>query len=329
MSEQRLIPYLLLASLVVLIAALTIGPWPMPVGDAFSALLGGGAPNDRVVIWEIRLPRAIAAFLVGAALGISGAALQGLLRNPLAEPGVLGVSATSSLAAVGMLYFGIAREFPVLMPLAAIGGAVVATLFICAVAIGTSSSVSLILVGAALSSFAGALMSLLMSTAQDLYSLSDMVDWMMGSVSNRSFDDLLLSGPFVAGGAALLLTQARGLSVLSLGEEAAHGAGLDLKRTRLLVTLGAGLAVGGAVSIAGIIGFVGIVAPHIVRPWVRHDPGRTLIPSALLAGLMLTISDILIRILPTSTELKLGVVAAIFGAPIFAWIAARRRPSDG
>lgn len=329
MSEQRLIPYLLLASLVVMVAALTIGPWPMPVRDAFSALLGGGAANDRVVIWEIRLPRAIAAFLVGAALGISGAALQGLLRNPLAEPGVLGVSATSSLAAVCMLYFGIAREFPVLMPLAAIGGAVIATLFIGAVAIGTSSSVSLILVGAALSSFAGALMSLLMSTAQDLYSLSDMVDWMMGSVSNRSLDDLLLSGPFVAAGAILLLSQGRGLSILSLGEEAAHGAGLDLKRTRLLVTLGAGLAVGGAVSIAGIIGFVGIVAPHIVRPWVRHDPGRTLIPSALLAGLMLTVSDIVIRILPTPMELKLGVVAAIFGAPIFAWIAARRRPSDG
>lgn len=329
MNEQRLISYLLLASFVVLIAALTIGPWPMLPGDAFSALLGGGAPNDRVVIWEIRLPRAIAAFLVGAALGISGAALQGLLRNPLAEPGVLGVSATSSLAAVGILYFGIAREVPVLMPLAAIGGAVLATLFIGAVAIGTSSSVSLILVGAALSSFAGALMSLLMSTAQDLYSLSDMVDWMMGSVSNRSFDDLLLSGPFVAAGAVLLLTQARGLSVLSLGEEAAHGAGLDLKRTRLLVTLGAGLAVGGAVSIAGIIGFVGIVAPHIVRPWVGHDPARTLIPSALLAGLMLTVSDIVIRILPTSMELKLGVIAAIFGAPIFAWIAARRRPSDG
>lgn len=329
MNEQRLIPYLLLASLIVLIAALTIGPWPMRVGDAFSALLGGGAPNDRVVIWEIRLPRAIAAFLVGAALGMSGAALQGLLRNPLAEPGVLGVSATSSLAAVGILYFGIAREFPVFMPLAAIAGAVLATLFIGAVAVSASSSVTLILVGAALSSFAGALMSLLMSTAQNLYSLSDMVDWMMGSVSNRSFGDLLLSGPFVAAGAVLLLTQARGLSVLSLGEEAAHGAGLDLKRTRLLVTLGAGLAVGGAVSIAGIIGFVGIVAPHVVRPWVRHDPGRTLIPSALLAGLMLTVSDIVIRILPTPMELKLGVVAAVFGAPIFAWIAARRRPSDG
>ena len=329
MNEGRLIPSLLLASFVVLLAAVTIGPWPMSLGDAFSALFGGGAANDRVVIWEIRLPRALAAFLVGAALGISGAALQGLLRNPLAEPGVLGVSATSSLAAVCMLYFGIAREFPVLMPLAAIVGAVIATLFIGAVAVGTSSTVTLILVGAALSSFAGALMSFLMSTAQDLYSLSDMVDWMMGSVSNRSFDDLLLSGPFVAAGAALLLTQARGLSVLSLGEEAAQGAGLDLKRTRLLVTLGAGLAVGGAVSIAGIIGFVGIVAPHIVRPWVGHDPARTLIPSALLAGLMLTVSDILIRVLPTPVELKLGVVAAIFGAPIFAWIAARRRPSDG
>jgi len=329
MSERRLMLYLLLASFVVLVLALTIGPWPMPVGDAVSALFGGGAPNDRVVIWEIRLPRAIAAFCVGAALGISGAALQGLLRNPLAEPGVLGVSATASLAAVGILYFGIAREFPILMPLAAIGGAVFATLFIGAVAVGTSSSVSLILVGAALSSFAGALMSLLMSTAQDVYSLSDMVDWMMGSVSNRSLDDLLLAGPFIAAGAILLLTQGRGLSVLSLGEEAAHGAGLDLKRTRLLVTLGAGLAVGGAVSLAGIIGFVGIVAPHIVRPLVRRDPGRTLIPSALLAGLMLTVSDIVIRILPTSAELKLGVVAAIVGAPIFAWIAARRRPSDG
>ena len=185
------------------------------------------------------------------------------------------------------------------------------------------SVVTLILVGVGLSSFAGALVSLLMNLAPHPFSLSDMLDWMLGTVANRSLDDLALTAPFIAVGLAILLAVRRDLSALTLGEEAAAGLGVDLPRTRLLVVTGAGLATGAAVALAGAIGFVGIVAPHLVRPFVGHDPARTLVPAALLAGLILVLADIGVRVAPTDGELKLGVVAALLGAPVFVWIAAR------
>ncbi|MBL4620158.1 MAG: iron chelate uptake ABC transporter family permease subunit, partial [Marinicaulis sp.] len=157
------------------------------------------------------------------------------------------------------------------------------------------------------------------------FSLSDMVNWMLGSVANRSFDDIAMAAPFLIAGLVILFTHRRGLSALTLGDEAANGIGLDLRRQRIAVVAGAGLATGGAVALAGAIGFVGIVAPHLVRPFVAHDPARSLLPSALLAGVILVIADIFIRIAPTSSELKLGVVAALIGAPAFVWIAMRRR----
>jgi iron complex transport system permease protein len=292
--------------------------------DALAALLGDGDAGSQVIIWEIRLPRALAAFVVGAALGLSGASLQGLLRNPLADPGVLGVSATSSLAATATLYYGLASMFAFATPLAAVAGAVGATLFLAFAAKRTDSVVTLILIGAGLSSFAVALMALLMNLAPNPFSLSDMVTWMLGSVSNRSFADIALAAPFMAAGAILLALNARALSALSLGEEAARGIGLDLDRAKLAIVLGAGLATGGAVSLAGSIGFVGLVTPHLVRPMARHDPGRALLPAALLAGSILVLADIIVRVLPMSSELKLGVVASLIGAPAFIWIAAQR-----
>ncbi len=324
-AERLLIPVLLAASLLSLVAACFLGVTPMSVGRVLSALFGQGDAADIIVVWDIRLPRALAAFVVGAALGISGAALQGLLRNPLAEPGVLGVSASASLAATVSIYYGLTTLSVWFLPVATILGALAATLVIAFAALRTSSVVTLILVGVGLSSFAAALMSLLMNFAPNPFFLSDMINWMLGSVANRSFDDLKLAVPFIAIGCGLLWCTRRGLSVLTLGEEAAGGAGVDLKRMRLLVVLGAGLATGAAVSIAGAIGFVGIVAPHLVRPLVRHDPARSLIPSALLAGVFLVLADIGVRLLPTQSELKLGVVAALIGAPAFIWIAMQRR----
>lgn len=329
MKARALLPALALASVAVLVAACFLGSQPLPVGRVFAALTGLGAPGDMVVVWQIRLPRALAAFLVGAALGLSGAALQGLLRNPLAEPGVLGVSAAAALGAVIALYWGLVALWPPALPVAAIAGALAATLLVTLAALRTASMVTLILVGVGLSSFAGAILALLMNLAPNPFSLSDMVNWMMGSVANRSLADLALAAPFLGVGAALLLASRRGLSALTLGEEAAAGVGLDLKRQRLAVVVGAGLATGAAVSIAGAVGFVGIVAPHLVRPLVDHDPARTLLPSALLGGLILVLADIAVRLAPTHTELKLGVVAALIGAPAFVWIALKRRAADG
>lgn len=327
MTDRGLALLLSAAIAAALAAACLVGSFHLGVERALAALLGGGSAGDRVVVWEIRLPRAVAALVVGAALGASGAALQGLLRNPLAEPGVLGVSAAAALGATFVIYYGLANADALALPLAAVAGALAATAILTAAAMRVDSVVTLILLGVGLSSFAGASMALLMNLAPHPFSLADMLNWMLGTVANRSFHDLAPAAPFLLAGLGILFAARRSLAALTLSEEAAAGVGLDLRRARRLVVVGAGLATGAAVSIAGAIGFVGIVAPHLVRPLVRHDPARTLAPSALLAGFMLVAADIGVRTAPTDVELKLGVVAALLGAPVFAWIAARRRPS--
>ena len=322
-------PVLVLIAFLSIILACLLGSTPLGLGQVFAGLLSQGTEGDNIVIIQIRLPRALAAFFVGAALGISGAALQGLLRNPLAEPGILGVSAFASLAATFVIYYGLATSNPWLVPLTAITGALFATTIIALAAIKTRSVVTLILIGVGLSSFAGAAMSLLLNLAPNPFTLADMINWTLGSVANRSLDDLTLAAPFIAIGGLILYLNRRGLTALTLGEEAASGLGVNLKSLRIYVVLGAGLATGAAVSIAGAIGFVGIVAPHVIRPFVRHDPARALIPSALLAGIFLVLADIGVRIAPTQTELKLGVVAAIIGAPAFIFIAMKQYDRGG
>lgn len=325
LSPHKLTLILIALSILAVVLACGIGSTPMSGPRLLAALSGQGPAGDSLVIWQIRFPRAAAAYLVGAALGISGAALQGLLRNPLAEPGVLGVSAFASLGATLAIFYGWTTLGPFTLPVSAILGALFATTVIAIAAIKTSSVVTLILVGVGLSSFAGAFMSLILNFAPNPFTLSDLVNWTLGSVANRSFDDIGFAAPFLLIGIVILMSSRRGLSALTLGEEAASGIGLNLTRQRLYVVLGAGLATGAAVSLAGAIGFVGIVAPHIVRPWVANDPARALLPSALLAGLFLVLADIGVRILPTQSELKLGVVAALIGAPAFIWIAVKRQ----
>ena len=324
-SNHWLNPGLLLASVVAIFAACLLGSTSLPADRVLAAFFGGADAGDRLVVWALRLPRALAAFLVGAALGISGAALQGLLRNPLAEPGVLGVSATASLAATFSLYYGLVALGPWILPVFAILGALSATALLALAAIRTRSVVTLVLIGVGLSSFSGALMSLMMNLAPNPFSLSDMISWMLGSVANRSFQEIIFGVPFLIAGTAILLVTGRGLSALTLGEEAASGVGLNLRNQRIFTVLGAGLATGASVALAGAIGFVGIVAPHIIRPFVGHDPARSLVPSALLAGLFLVVADIGVRLIPTDIEMKLGVVAALIGAPGFVWIAMQRR----
>ena len=308
-----------------LLASSLIGVTPLPLARLLAALVGVGDTQAELIIWDIRLPRAFAAFLVGMALSGSGAALQGLLRNPLAEPGVLGVSAMSSLFATITISWGFVQFSPWMLPLASIFGALLATGLVALVAPRVQSVVTLVLVGVGISSLAGAFMSLLLNLAPNPFTLSDMMNWMMGSVANRSIEDLLLAAPFLLAGTLALGVAAPGLRALTLGEEAASAIGLEVGRSRLWVVLGTGLLTGAAVSIAGAVGFVGIIAPHVVRPFVGHDPTRTLLPAALLGGLVLVLADLIARLAPTSQELKLGVVAALIGAPIFIWIAVRRR----
>lgn len=325
MTRPGLVLSLSIASAVCLFAACLIGSTTLSPVEVMSALLGFGDAGNRVIVWEIRMPRALAAFVVGVSLGLAGAALQGLLRNPLAEPGVLGVSASASLFATAALFYGLTEIWPYALPISAIIGALAATSLLAIIGARMSSMITLILIGVGISSFATAVMALLMNLAPNPFSLADMVNWMLGSVANRSFDDLALAAPFIAVGSAILVGGKRNLSALTLGEETAEAIGLNVSRARILVVTGAGLVTGAAVSIAGAIGFVGIVAPHLVRPWVCFDPARTLIPSGMLAGIILVSADILVRVLPTSSELKLGVVAALLGAPAFIFIAAQRR----
>lgn len=308
-----------------ILLSLLLGSVPLPIERVISALFFIGAQGDQLVVWDIRLPRSLAAALVGAALGMSGAALQGLLRNPLAEPGILGVSATAALFASVTLYFGIAASGPFVLPIAAVAGGLLATFVVAAAAMRTRSAVTLILIGVGLSSFAAALMALLMNLSPNPFSLSDMVNWMLGTLANRSLQDLAFSAPLAIAGMAVLIVYRRGLSALVLGEETAQGLGVDLKRQRIAIIIGAGLATGASVALAGAIGFVGIIAPHLVRPFVRYDASRLLVPSAMLGALILVLADIGVRLIPTDAELKLGVVASLIGAPLFVWIAARRR----
>ncbi len=320
---SRLTIFLALTSAALFAMSALVGTASISLADSFAALIGQGDAATRTILWEIRLPRAAAAFVVGAALGLAGAGLQGLLQNPLAEPGVLGVSAFSALGAVFAIFFGIAAVSSFAVPLAAIFGAGVATVLLALAAMRGAGSVTLLLIGIGLSSFAGALMSLALNMAPNPYSLSDLVNWMMGSVANRSWADLVLTAPALAVGAALVMMAGPGLRALSLGDETAASLGADPKRTRLLVIGGTSLLAGASVATAGTIGFVGIVAPHVIRPFVRHDPERLLVPSALVAGAILLAADIAIRVLPFQQELKLGVAAALVGGPVFIWIAAR------
>jgi len=323
-NSGLLITLLTLAAVVLCVIAVSFGSTPLGLTRAMSALVGAGPSTDQLVVYEIRLPRALAAFITGAALGASGAALQGLLRNPLAEPGVLGVSACASLGATLALFFGLMGVSHWAIPVSAVLGALAATALLAFMARRVGSVVTLILIGVGLSSFAGALMALLMNLSTNPFTLADLVNCMLGTVSNRSMTDLVFAAPFLLAGFGVLISIRNDLSVLTLGEEAARGTGLNLSRLRWLVIVGAGLCTGAAVSLAGAIGFVGIVAPHLVRPWVGHRPGAVLVPAALVAGLMLLSADIIVRVLPTTTELKLGVVAALIGAPAFVWIASSR-----
>lgn len=304
------------------LAALALGIWlgPVAIADPFAS-----DEATRTIVWDIRAPRALTAWLVGASLGLSGAALQGLLRNPLADSGVLGLSGFAALGAVLAFAFG----FSLFAPVAALGFAFMAALLVTTLGWAARGPASLVLVGVGLSSFAGGLIALALNLAPNPGALADLVNWTLGSVEGRSFEHVALAGGFLCAGAALILFAARGLQALTLGEEAAAAIGANLPRTRLLVVLGAAACTGGATAVAGIIGFVGIAAPHLVRALSGHDPARLLLPSALAGGALLVLADLVVRVLPTDTELKLGVAAALLGGPVFALIAVRLASRGG
>ncbi|WP_292064148.1 FecCD family ABC transporter permease [Brevundimonas sp. UBA7664] len=280
----------------------------------------GSGPAE--VFWQVRAPRVATALMVGAALGLSGAVMQGLLRNPLADPGVLGVSAAAALAAAGAIVLG-AAAIPGAVEVSALIGAGLAGGLLILFSARVRSPEALILFGVAVSSFAGAATALIFNLSPSPIATAEVMNWLLGSVQNRSWIDVAWVTPAVLVAAALAAAAAPGLRMLSLGEETARTSGLPMARLRLLALAATALAAGAAVAVAGVIGFVGLAAPHLVRSAVRGDPGRLLLPSALAGALMLVVADLLARMTPTDQELKLGVFTALVGAPLFALIAWR------
>ncbi|HPE72743.1 MAG TPA: iron ABC transporter permease [Candidatus Competibacter sp.] len=321
---RRVIVVLAVLATGLTLAGLLLGPLPLSPWQVLTGLIGG---DERLalIMLEIRLPRVVLGWMVGASLGLSGAALQGLLRNPLAEPGILGVSASAGLGAVLALYFGLAQVSAWALPLCALGGALLATASLAVLATRDPNSLGLILAGLAVSSLAVALTSLALNLAPNPLALSEMVLWLLGSLRDRGLNDVALAAPFMAAGWVLLLSAGRGLDALTLGEEAARSLGIGLGSLRAQVISGTALAVGAATAVTGAIGFVGLIAPHLLRPWLGHQPGRLLLPSALAGAVLLMAADLLVRLVPTRQELMLGVVTALIGAPFFLHLLLRGR----
>ncbi len=314
-----------LLALVLFCLSLLIGPAATGVGDVVKGLFGNDRSALVLIVQEIRLPRTVLAAAIGATLGLSGAALQGLLRNPLAEPGLLGISASASLGAVLAIHTGFSVLVPLGLPLAALAGALIAAIIVQALAGLSSSILTIVLAGVAVSSFAGAMTSLALSLSPNPFASLEIVFWMLGSLNDRSLLHVWLSLPFMMVGSIALATTGKALDVLTLGEDTATSVGVDLKRVRLLVIGGTALGVGAATAVAGAIGFIGLIVPHILRPVVSAKPSRLLPSSALAGAALLLAADIAVRLVAPDRDLKIGVLTALIGAPFFLWLVFRYR----
>jgi iron complex transport system permease protein len=278
---------------------------------------------DGWIFLELRLPRALLGLCVGAVLGLSGAVLQGYLRNPLADPTVLGVSASAALGGVLAIFLGIN-----LVPFGLFGcamiGAGASILLLLAIGRG-GGPIGFILGGMVLSTLAGALTALVISIAPNPFAASEIINWLMGALTDRLIEDVLTALPFMAIGALLLLTTGRALDALTLGENGAKSLGVDLFRLQWLIVLGVGLSVGASVAVSGVVGFVGLIVPHLIRSFYGEQPSRILVPSALGGAILTLTADSLVRLFPGPGEMRLGIAMAVLGAPFFLLLLLRYR----
>ncbi len=307
------------------VASLLIGPAGIGPGAALHALVFGGETALTLVMREIRLPRALLAAFVGASLGLAGAAMQGYLRNPLAEPGIVGVSASAALGAVIAIHTGIAATAALALPLAALAGAGLAVTLLALIAGPRGTTLTLILAGIAVGAMATALTSLVLNLSPNPFAANEIVFWMMGSLADRSFTHVALALPVMLPGWLLLLSTARALDALTLGEDAAEALGVNLVRLRLTLVTGVAASVGAATAVAGAIGFVGLVVPHLLRRFVGAEPGQLLWASALGGAAMVLAADIAVRLILPEKDLKLGVLMALVGTPLFLHLIWRMR----
>ncbi len=299
------------------IASLAIGREPLPLFAALSGWLSGDDSVHAIILSQIRLPRALIALVAGASLGLCGAAMQGLLRNPLASPGLVGSASGAAFFAVFVLYFGVSASAPWILPIAAMVGAMLATIMVYLMAGRDASITTLILAGVAVNALATAGMSLLLNLAPSPFAVRELVLWTLGDITDRSMSDLWLMLPTTVAGWLLLIGVGGQLDTLTLGERTAESMGVNPQRLRWRVFIAVSLSVGAAVATVGMIGFIGLVVPHLLRPYVNYQPGRLLLVSALGGSAMLLAADIGVRIIPTDAPLKVGVLTALVGAPFF------------
>jgi iron complex transport system permease protein len=297
--------------------SLAIGPVDLSIGGVFAGLFGGADESTRIIVQEIRLPRSLLALLIGITLGLAGAALQGLLRSPLAAPSLLGAPSAAAFAAVLPVALGLVGALSTGMPIAAILGALASVGLLLLVAGPRASLLVLILAGLSVSALAAAGTALAMNLAPARFDDVEISFWLLGSLENRSMQHVGIVLPFMAVSWLLLSWDRTAFRALTLGEEAAEGLGINLKAVRLRVVLGVAAGVGAAVAVAGAIGFVGLVAPQLMRPFVNHDPARVLLPAAFAGGALLLVADIIVRLVPSATEIKVGIVTALIGVPVF------------
>lgn len=329
MRENRLF-LLLLAGLAVLtmalfVASLVVGPAGVGLSDTLAALFSPKGDAVALIVREIRLPRALLGLMIGATLGLSGAVLQGYLRNPLAEPGLIGVSASASLGAVLAIYSGLTAVFPLALPVSALFAAFVAVLVVRFLAGNQGQTITVILAGVAVSSFAGAMTSLALNLSSNPFASLEIMFWMLGSLADRSMVHVWLAAPFILAGWIMLAMSGRSLDALTLGSDAAASMGVSLRKVQFLAVVGTAMSVGAATAVAGAIGFVGLVVPHVLRPLVGARPSRLLPASALGGAAVLLAADVAARLLAPGRDLKLGVLTAIVGAPFFLWLVYRTR----
>jgi iron complex transport system permease protein len=307
------------------IVSLTVGPAGLSPAEVLGALFGAEGPAG-VIVRDIRLPRTMLAALIGATLAVSGAALQGLLRNPLAAPEVFGAPQAAAATASAAIAFGFLPVTSFAVPMAGIAGALMSVGGLVAIAGRRASLTVTLLAGLALASFAGAATALVLNLAPNPFIALEVAFWLLGSLEDRSIDHLIIAAPFCLASWIVLALCARSFRVLTLGEDAALSLGVDVERVRLLVVCGVAIGVGTTVAIAGSIGFLGLVAPHLVRRAVGSDPARIMLPAALAGAALLLAADIAVRSVPSANELKVGVVTALIGVPFFlAMIFAERR----
>ena len=281
-------------------------------------------PNAAIILAELRLPRGVLAIVVGAGLGAVGAVMQGYLRNPLADPGLFGIAPGAALGAVASFWFGLTAN-AWLLPLFALAGAAGAMALLAAIAGRTGGIALFTLAGLMIASLAGALTSLVISLAPNAFAMSEIVTWLMGALTDRSWREVWIAAPLTIAGIACLWRTATALDALTLGEGAARSLGMQPGRTLAWLVVGIGLTVGSGVAVAGIIGFVGLMVPHIVRPFTDRMPSSLIGPSALAGALLVLVGDSAVRVLPTVTELRLGILLSVLGAPFFLWLLIRMR----